>query len=88
MSFLWNVDFKRVKLISMLDYIIIGDYIYCKGEKFFFFFFFWIVVIEFKSMRPHEGCSYHQAKISIGFLCRQDLNLGPLLDDKRLYQLS
>ena len=36
----------------------------------------------------HDGCSYHQAKTSIGFWCRRDLNPGPLFDNKRLYQLS
>ena len=36
----------------------------------------------------HDDCSYHQAKTPIGFWCRRDLNPGPLLDDKRLYQLS
>ena len=46
-------------------------------------------MIEFKSMASaHNGCSYHQAKTPIDFWCRQDLNPGPLLDNKRLYQLS
>jgi hypothetical protein len=36
----------------------------------------------------YDDCSYHQAKTSIGFWCRQDLNPDPLLDNKRLYQLS
>ena len=50
---------------------------------------FLIVTIEFKSMASaHDSCSYHQAKTPIDFWCRRDLNLGPLLDDKRLYQLS
>jgi hypothetical protein len=55
----------------------------------FFFFFFFIVTIAFKPMTSaHDGCSYHQVKTPIGFWCRRDLNPGPLLDDKRLYQLS
>jgi hypothetical protein len=50
---------------------------------------FLIIMIEFKSMAStHNGCSYHQAKTPIDFWCRRDLNPGPLLDDKRLYQLS
>ena len=51
--------------------------------------FFLIVMIEFKPMASaHDGCSYYQAKTSIGFWCRRDLNPGLLLDDKRLYQLN
>jgi hypothetical protein len=36
----------------------------------------------------YDGCSYHQVKTPIGFWCRRDLNPGPLLNDKRLYQLN
>ena len=50
---------------------------------------FFLVAITFKSMTfVHDGCSYHQAKALIGFWCRRDLNPNPLLDDKKLYQLS
>ena len=46
-------------------------------------------MIEFKPMASvHDGYSYHQAKTPIDFWCRRDLNSGPLLDDKKLYQLS
>jgi hypothetical protein len=51
-----------------------------------FFFFFLIVTIVFKSMASaYDGCSYYQAKKSIDFCYRRDLNPGPLLDDKKLY---
>ena len=56
---------------------------------FFFFFFFFLVTIAFKpKASARDGCSYHQAKTPIDFWCKRDLNSGPLLDDKRLYQLS
>ena len=46
-------------------------------------------MIEFKFMASaHDSCSYYQVKTPIDFLCKWDLNLGPLFDDKRLYQLS
>ena len=52
-------------------------------------FFFFLVTIAFKPMASaYDGCSSHQAKTPIDFWCRQDLNLGSLLDDKKLYQLS
>jgi hypothetical protein len=52
-------------------------------------FFFFIVTIAFKSMASaYDGCSYHQVKTPIDFLYRQNLNPGPLLDGKKLYQLS
>ncbi len=50
---------------------------------------FLIVTIAFKPMASaHDYCSYNQTKTPIGFLCKRDFNLGPLLNDKRLYQLS
>ena len=51
--------------------------------------YFFIVTIVFKPITSvHNSCSYHQVKTLIDFWCRRDLNLGPLLDNKRLYQLS
>jgi hypothetical protein len=64
-----------------------------------FFFFFFLIYDRNSNLNSHtrifepmasahDGCSYHQAKTPIGFWCRRDLNSGPLLDNKRLYQLS
>ena len=53
---------------------------------FYFFIFFIFFMIEFKPMvSVHDGCFYHQAKTPIDFWCKRDLNLGSLLDNKRLY---
>ena len=52
-------------------------------------YIYFIITIAFKPMAPaHDSCSYYQAKTPIDFWYRWDLNLSPLLDDKRLYQLS
>ena len=75
----------------IISYIIIHIIILFDTLNFYllFKFFFFIVMIEFKpTASVHDGCSYPQAKTSIGFWYRRDLNPGPLLDDKRLYHLS
>ena len=91
----WSVNYFRVQCqlfwseVLIILKILERSVICWKYDVASLFFFFFIIMIEFKSMASaHDGCSYYQAKTPIDFWCRRDLNPGPLLDDKRLYQLS